>query len=222
MMALLLHLRRLHRAQNPTIFFSKLLYPLAHFPLSYSFVSPSLPHHFSKAFRRTLINTSLQNLEFSTLRNSCTKKRYEIINFNEYVNKTHEDAELGVEELTELARKASNLNSGDEALDLLDEGGIKPNKDLIFSAILALREEWKLAFLVFKWGEKWDCIVEKSWCLMAWVLGNHRKFGTAWSLIQDLHKSSVDSKQAILVIIDRYLASFFMIFEIVSFCRVLA
>ncbi|CDO98237.1 unnamed protein product [Coffea canephora] len=42
---------------------------------------------------------------------------------------------------------------------------------------------------------------------MIWVLGNHTKFGTAWSLIHDLHKNSVDTKEALLIMIDRYAAT---------------
>lgn len=123
------------------------------------------------------------------------------------MTETHENAQLGVNKFSEFIQKAKNFDSGDEALDFLEKGGVKPNKDLIFSAILSLREEWKLAFLVFKWGEKWDCFDEKSLCLMIWVLGSHKKFSTAWSLIHDMHKSPVDVKQAILIMIDRYAAA---------------
>ncbi|CAI9113861.1 OLC1v1014551C2 [Oldenlandia corymbosa var. corymbosa] len=209
MMALIIHLRRLQIPHISSLFVSQLLNP-THFALPSSSGARSLPRNLYKAFHQTLINTyntSLRSFRFSTLTNCWIQNRYETFDFSKCVKQTHEDAELGVEELIELTRKAANLDSGDEALDFLDQASVRPNVDLIFSAVLALREEWKLAYLVFKWGEKWDCVDERCRCVMIWMLGNHRKFGTAWSLIHDLHRSSKDTKQAILTIIDRYVAA---------------
>ncbi|KAL3528986.1 hypothetical protein ACH5RR_008308 [Cinchona calisaya] len=207
MMAFLSHVRRIHRA-NPTIFLAQFLKPLAQQTLLYFNPYPS--NRFGEAFRRTLINPyhpSLKCFHFSTFRSSEKLLLYDIINSHACLRETDENAQLGLGELSELIQKAKNFDSGDEALDFLDKGGVKPNKDLIFSAILSFREEWKLAFLVFKWGEKWDCIDEKVWCLVIWVLGNHKKFGTAWTLIHELRKNSVDTKQALLIMIDRYAAA---------------
>ena len=38
---------------------------------------------------------------------------------------------------------------------------------------------------------------------MVWVLGNHRKFNTAWILIRDLHRSLMSTRKAMLIMIDR-------------------
>lgn len=206
MIGLLIHVRRLHRA-NPSIFLAQQLNPLAYQKLSSCFIGPSSSHHSIGAFQQTLINpchSSLQSLHFSTSQSSDQRFAYDIINFSQCVKETRENAQVGFSELTELIQKAKDFDSGDEALDFLDKGGVKPNKDLIFSSIFALRKEWMLAFLLYKWGERWDCVNEKIWCLMIWVLGNHTKFGTAWSLIHDLHKNSVDTKEALLIMIDSH------------------
>lgn len=85
----------------------------------------------------------------------------------------------------------------------LDESGIEANRDMLCSALWALREEWKLAFLAFKWGEKCGCSDEETFNFLIWVLGNHRKFNTAWCLIRDMHRSSMDTRRAMLIMIDR-------------------
>ncbi|XP_027121851.1 pentatricopeptide repeat-containing protein At1g80880, mitochondrial-like [Coffea arabica] len=209
MIGLLIHVRRLHRA-NPSLFLAQLLNPLAHQKLSSCCTDTSPSHHSIGAFQQTLINpghSSLQSLHSSASRSSDQRHIYDVINFRECVKETRENAQVGLSELTELIQKAKNFDSGDEALDFLDKGGVKPNKYLIFSSMFALRKEWKLAFLLYKWGERWDCVDEMVRCLMIWVLGNHTKFGTAWSLIHDLHKNSVDTKEALLIMIDRYAAT---------------
>ena len=85
----------------------------------------------------------------------------------------------------------------------LDDSGIEVNSEMIYSAVWELREEWRLALLAFKWSEKWGCADEKSRNLLIWVLGNHRKFNTAWCLIRDMHQSKVDTRRAMLIMIDR-------------------
>lgn len=106
--------------------------------------------------------------------------------------------------MIEAIQKADQFSSKDEAIEVLDKAGVKPKQDLVYWAIWDLRGEWKLAFLVFKWGEKWGCLGGKVWALMIWVLGNHRKFSTAWCLIRELHRSSMDIRRPMLVMIDRY------------------
>lgn len=86
----------------------------------------------------------------------------------------------------------------------LDESGVEVKRDTVVLAIWELREEWKLAFLGFKWGEKWGCCDEEACSLMVWVLGSHRKFSTAWCLIRDLNQALMDTRRAMLIMIDRY------------------
>lgn len=132
---------------------------------------------------------------------------YQITDFSEYVHQTPEHVRLGLRGFLERVQNAREFASGDEAIAFLDDSGVNPDKDFIFSVIWALREEWKLAFLVFKWGVKWDCVVEKTWCLMIWLLGNHNKFSTAWTVIHEVCRASKDTRQAMLIMIDRYAAA---------------
>lgn len=204
-MALVVLTRRLQRACS-LVLRPQLLTSIANQTLS----SPSPPYHFIKTFHQTLISPCFivpLSFRFSTFNGSKYQELHDIIDFNEYIVENQEKIQLGVVELVESVHKAKNFESGDEALDFLDKSGVTPGKDVVFSAVLSLREEWKLAFLVFKWGERWNCIVEETWCLITWVLGNHRKFGTAWSVINNMHQNSMNAQQAILVMIDRYAAA---------------
>lgn len=87
----------------------------------------------------------------------------------------------------------------------LVDSGIEADAEMVYSAIWETREEWRLALLAFKWGERCSCSDEKACNLMIWVLGNHRKFNTAWCLIRDMHmlRSKLDTGQAMLIMIDR-------------------
>jgi hypothetical protein len=97
-----------------------------------------------------------------------------------------------------------NNNNDDDAhfLSSLEE----PNTDLICSAIWFLREDWKPALRAFKLNSLYNN--EKACNLMIWVLGTHAKFSTAWSIIRDMHNSSISTHQAMLIIIDRYITFF--------------
>ena len=88
-------------------------------------------------------------------------------------------------------------------MTVLDGSRAEPNLDLVYWAIWGLREDWELAYWVFNWGEKWGCNNEKTRGLVIWVLGKCNKFGVAWSLIRELHRSSLDTRRAMLIMIDR-------------------
>ena len=103
----------------------------------------------------------------------------------------------------ELLKKVANVSSQAEAATHLDHSGFEANRDLICSAIWALREEWKPAFVAFKWGGKWHYFNEKVCNLMIWVLGTHGKFSTAWCIIRDMYRSSLSTRWAMLIMIDR-------------------
>nr|XP_043617565.1 pentatricopeptide repeat-containing protein At1g80880, mitochondrial [Erigeron canadensis] len=150
---------------------------------------------FFQAFRRTL---SIQS-------HSTYNYTHFIANFHPLpqVQSLCKATKSGVIELLKLLRSNVNPESG-EPFDFLDGSGIKPNRELIVSCIWELREEWKLGFLVFKWGQKWKCDDQKAWNLMIWVLGNHKKFSISWSLIKDLYQSDMDTQQPMFIMIDRY------------------
>ncbi|PSS07573.1 Pentatricopeptide repeat-containing protein [Actinidia chinensis var. chinensis] len=204
-MALLTIARRLHRA-HPKHLLPFLLHSATQPPLP-SFSSSKQLHHLSQTFHRTPSRHSHplpQTLHFSTLQPSHDISLPDTIDFSELIDETHQNDQLGVRELVEALQKAEQFSSKAEAIDFLDKAGGEAKEDFVYWAIWALRDDWKLAFLVFKWGEKWDCLGEKAWALMIWVLGNHKKFNTAWCLIRDLHRSSMDVRWAMLVMIDRY------------------
>ncbi|CAI9767250.1 unnamed protein product [Fraxinus pennsylvanica] len=192
---------------HPAIFFSHILNSLGSQPQISSFHLTRLPYNLTEAFRRTSIIYCKFFHHFSSLQHSDSQNIFQTIDFDEWVNDIEEDIALVLPEFLETVHKAKNFACANEAMSFLDNSGVKPSKDLIFSAIWALKQEWKLAFLVFKWGEKWKCVVEETRCLMIWLLGNHQKFSTAWTLIHDLYKASMDAQQAMFIMIDRYAAA---------------
>ncbi|KAL8256827.1 hypothetical protein R6Q59_028868 [Mikania micrantha] len=165
-------------------------------------------HSFFQAFRRTLgvCTRKLDYSCFSTFNPSHVQKLYETINFTKLTESTSESTNSNVIKLIKLLRSDFDPEGG-ESTDFLDGSGIKPSEDFINSVIWALRDDWKLAFFVFKWGQKWSCNDEKAWNLMIWVFGNHKKFDNAWCLIRYLYQSSMDTQRPMLIIIDRYAAA---------------
>jgi len=101
-------------------------------------------------------------------------------------------------EFLELLKKVAHSSSQAEGLH---SSSFQANRDLICSAIWALREEWKPALLAFKWNCRYND--EKVCNLMVWVSATHGKFSTAWCIIRDMHHSSLSTHQAMLIMIDR-------------------
>ncbi|CAH9106799.1 unnamed protein product [Cuscuta europaea] len=178
-------------------------------PASPTLVQGHQQRHIFGAFHRTACN---QRYRVPQSDNFCIQQKlhdYEIIDFEDYVKKLTETFHVDVSGVTGILEQAKGCASGDEAIALLDQCAIKPSQDLIFLAIWDLRDRWQLAYLLFKWGEKWDCVPEKTRCLVIWVLGNHKKFSTAWTLITDLARNSIEVQEAVLIMIDRYAAANF-------------
>ncbi|GER48508.1 pentatricopeptide repeat-containing protein [Striga asiatica] len=174
-MALITSVRRLHRLYLRFPHSSPSLISISSTPL------PSPAIHLSRAFHRTPHRPVEHAPHF--------QNSYQIVDFSKQLDEMKQETQLGLRGILERAEKAKDFASGDEAIAFLDGSGVKPDNDLIFSAIWALRDDWKLAFLAYKWGEKWGCVVHKTWCLMVWLLGNHQKFSTAWTLIHELHQA---------------------------------
>lgn len=166
-------------------------------------VPRQIPLYFSQAFHQTSYRRCRHTPHAGSLLQTHSQAIYEITDFLEYAHDTPEDAQLGLRGFLEKVQNAKDIASGDEAIAFLDDSGVKPDKDFIFWAVWALREEWKLAFLVFKWGVKWDCVVNKTRCLIIWLLGNHGKFSTAWTVVHEMYRASKDARQAMLIMIDR-------------------
>nr|GMD09274.1 pentatricopeptide repeat-containing protein At1g80880, mitochondrial [Ipomoea batatas] len=125
--------RRLQKTNSilllPRIFTSRLLRPA-----SPTLPQPNLRRHFSGVFRRTPFNRVPQSRNFSSFQSAQT---YEIIDFEEYVERLGENPRVGVSEFIGLLEKAKDFASGDEAIAFLDQCSVKPSKDFVFLVIWA-------------------------------------------------------------------------------------
>ncbi|KAK9149850.1 hypothetical protein Scep_008607 [Stephania cephalantha] len=123
-------------------------------------------------------------------------------------SKTDPVITTNVEQVLQLLRSAHNqFTSKTEAMAFLDQSGIGLTEDLVDSAIRALKSEWELAYLGFKWGERSGCDSVRVWELMVSVLGEHRRFGTAWRVVRDMVRSSMDVRGAVILMVESYAAA---------------
>ncbi|KAF6172824.1 hypothetical protein GIB67_034676 [Kingdonia uniflora] len=130
---------------------------------------------------------------------------FEITPVELQLQKTINPSEPGINGVLEILRKAKTFASQREGIAFLDESGVNPTEGLVCSVIWVLRNDWDLALLGFKWGEKWGCCNSGSgaWDLMVWVLGKHKRFGSAWHLVRMMIGAKVDPQQAMLIMIER-------------------
>ncbi|KAK3029379.1 hypothetical protein RJ639_037902 [Escallonia herrerae] len=207
-MALLALAKRFQRT-SPQLFPYLVLESSARQHLSSSSSSSYQSHFLNRAFHQTgpLHSHAIPvNLQFSSLQPSHSQNFRGVIDVRQYLHKPSSYNEVGVNELLESLKRASSFHSEEEAFAFLDQSGVKASEGFVNLAIWGLRDQWKLAFLVFKWGEKWGCNSERNWSSIIWVLGCHKKFSTAWCLIRDINRSSMDTRRAMLIMIDRYAA----------------
>nr|XP_017216636.1 PREDICTED: pentatricopeptide repeat-containing protein At1g80880, mitochondrial isoform X3 [Daucus carota subsp. sativus] len=207
-MALSNLVRRFQRTQTQ-LFLSYILAPLTQ-NVSSS-VTPSNPC-FIQTFHRTGILHSryfTRTLYSSTHRGMNSVSVYEVADFTHTVNEDRACHQDNVLKLSNLLKKFSGFPSEEEeAMALLDDSGVEADESLVYLMIWECRQEWKISILLFKWGEKWNCNGGRNWILIIWVLGNHKKFNIAWCLIRDMHRSSLDTRKAMLIMIDsRYAAA---------------
>ncbi|KAJ4822152.1 hypothetical protein Tsubulata_017312 [Turnera subulata] len=160
--------------------------------------------YFSAAFHRTPSIPPQTTRLFSSCPSLSTGFLNDPFEFIKQGPRTLDPQGLG---LLQSLRNAAHLPSEAEAMTSLHGSGIRPNPNLVCSVIWELRVEWRLALLAFKWGQEWGCVDEKACVVMLWVLGCNRKFNTAWVLIRDLHKSSMNIRRPMFIMIDRYLAA---------------
>ncbi|XP_022953169.1 pentatricopeptide repeat-containing protein At1g80880, mitochondrial [Cucurbita moschata] len=166
-------------------------------------ISFKIPDSPSQAFHQTLLLPSQSARQFSALP-FCSQKVAHPFHFDTVRFQNHRPNDARSAEFVELLKRAARLPSEVEAIAALGEFDVQADSNLVYSAIWVLRDDWKSSFLAFKWGEKWGSIDEEICNLMIWVLGNHKKFSTAWCLIREFHGSLLNSRQAMLVMIDRY------------------
>ncbi|KAF5466873.1 hypothetical protein F2P56_016756 [Juglans regia] len=201
--------RRLPRTDPHFFLPLSMLHPITRSPCpspATTILQPFLRYLF-RAFHQTRHLPSPQTRRFSTFQPFSAQNYHYPFDFDNYKFKvTHGTHDPGLPRFLEMLRGVSQCPSEAKAIESLDESGIEANREIVCSAIWESREEWRLAFLAFKWGEKWGCTDEKACYLMIWVLGNHRKFNIAWCLIRDMHthRSKMDTRRAMLIMIDRY------------------
>ncbi|CAN6853472.1 hypothetical protein Bca4012_050697 [Brassica carinata] len=158
---------------------------------------------FSSAFHRTGLAHSqiLSHVPYFVYYNRFSTKTI----FEEFdINNEVAPLEKG---LIDLVRLVSELESESDAMVSLEESTFDLNNGSLYALIWELREEWRLAFLAFKWGERRGCNDQKACDLMIWVLGNHQKFNIAWCLIRDMFHVSRDTRKAMFLMMDRYAAA---------------
>uniref|UniRef100_A0A1J3E2H1 Pentatricopeptide repeat-containing protein, mitochondrial n=1 Tax=Noccaea caerulescens TaxID=107243 RepID=A0A1J3E2H1_NOCCA len=158
---------------------------------------------FSSAFLRTgLVHSEI----LSYVPNFVSSNRLSTQTISETfdVNQAFAPLEKG---LIDLVRQVSELESEADAMASLEESSFDLNHESLYSLIWKLRDEWRLAFMAFKWGEKRGCDDQKACDLMIWVLGNHQKFNIAWCLIRDMFHVSRDTRKAMFLMMDRYAAA---------------
>ncbi|EEF49233.1 pentatricopeptide repeat-containing protein At1g80880, mitochondrial [Ricinus communis] len=191
------------RRSHPKLFYPLLrstASPFSFYPLKLNpFVSL-----FYAAFHRTASVPFLNSLRFSGSQSFSSQNQKYPFELFEHRIYNHDPLTQG---LLETLKRAAYFPGEAEAMACIDGSGVKANINLVYSVIWELRKDWKLAFLGFKWGEKWGCIDEKSCELIVWILGNHRKFNNAWIVIRDMHQLSMNIQQTMLIMIDRYAAA---------------
>ncbi|CAN4086475.1 unnamed protein product [Withania somnifera] len=153
---------------------------------------PESRRHFFVTFRQPSVRHCSTMPPKPPSFSSFNSHPYEISNFHKFVDRLRQKSHFDVPEFVGIVQKASNFGSRDEAMLFLDEYGVKTSQALVFLVIWELRVQWKLAYLLFKWAEKCKYLSENMWCLMIWILGNHGKFSTSWSLIRDVLQMSTN------------------------------
>lgn len=166
---------------------------------------------------KSFSNSSFQNPSFSSAFHRTGLVHYQILSYVPHFVSSHRFSTQTTSEnfdikqalapleqgLIDLIRQVSELESEADAMASLEESCFDLNHESFFSLIWELRDEWRLAFLAFKWGEKRGCDDQKACDLMIWVLGNHQKFNIAWCLIRDMFNVSRDTRKAMFLMMDR-------------------
>ncbi|XP_031481760.1 pentatricopeptide repeat-containing protein At1g80880, mitochondrial [Nymphaea colorata] len=115
-----------------------------------------------------------------------------------------------MESVLKILFEVKELPTEEGALGALGASGVTPTENLIFGLLLRLKNEWRLALLVFQWGvSKYghSGFGPKVRHLVIWILAKHNRFDLAWSLIRTLHQHSMVTSQTLLIMIKRYCAA---------------
>ncbi|KAK8958191.1 hypothetical protein KSP40_PGU012198 [Platanthera guangdongensis] len=107
-----------------------------------------------------------------------------------------------------LSRAKSEFSTEAEALAFLRSSSLaRPAEALLCSVLWELRRDWESTILVFRWSG--DCVLESPWScnLMIWAFGKQRRFDLAWALLRRMHRKSLPTRQALLIMMERYVSA---------------
>ncbi|KAL9247494.1 hypothetical protein vseg_020920 [Gypsophila vaccaria] len=177
--------------------------------ISLACISPSSPIFHTTNFSHTFHPTPSSHSQlpnFSTFHPSSPHPPYHPINLHDFLADKTRETEPGTLQLLELVRKTEGFSSRKDALDFIVNSGVFVDADHVYFSIWALMEDWKSALLAFELAGKRGFVDHKMLSLIVWVLGKNQKFDIAWCLIREFH-SVVDTRPAMLAVIDRYAAA---------------
>ncbi|PKA49405.1 Pentatricopeptide repeat-containing protein [Apostasia shenzhenica] len=107
-----------------------------------------------------------------------------------------------------LSQANSRFSTQEDALAFLRSSSTaRPTKHFLCSALWALRRDWESALLAFRWAG--DGVLESPWAwhLMIWVLGKQRRFDFAWRLVQRMHRKSLPTRRALVIMMERHVSA---------------
>ncbi|KAG9455879.1 hypothetical protein H6P81_000387 [Aristolochia fimbriata] len=84
---------------------------------------------------------------------------------------------------------------------------MQPTEEVVYAMMWELRNEWKLAFLAFKWGGISVSNTQRCWNLLIWIMGKKKKFDIAWKLVLEMHRLNMCARKALLIVMKRYAAA---------------
>ncbi|XP_058067684.1 pentatricopeptide repeat-containing protein At1g80880, mitochondrial [Magnolia sinica] len=185
------------RTRAPHFLFPLILHP----PL------PPFPTRPISSSSSSIPKTHLQNHPLFPLESSPNALLYESSDFESDGTEPLDSANPGLDGFLQILSQTKELSSNEDSIAFLEETGVRPTSSLVYEAMRVVRNDWKLAFLAFSWGEKCGCGSVGAWNLMIWILGKQRKFHVAWQLVRDMHRSAITTHRALLILIERYAAA---------------
>ncbi|KAF5181516.1 Pentatricopeptide repeat-containing protein [Thalictrum thalictroides] len=111
------------------------------------------------------------------------------------------ERDSNVDRVVDMLRKTNCFSSKVRSIDFVD---VELTEDMVCSVIWELREDWELAMLALRSSEKKGCNHSRAWDFMVWVLGQQKRFATAWGLIRKMSKSSMNPRTSLLIMIESY------------------
>lgn len=105
----------------------------------------------------------------------------------------------------QLLTQAKSLSSSrkEARAFLAAASGVVPTRGLLCKALWELRDDCELALLAFRWAE--ECVGDCRWAwhLMIWIMGRQRRFDLAWYLVRKMHRQSVLTQRAMVIMMER-------------------